>query len=125
MALGFLATKARPDVLTLALPADLVSGLIDAVGHLESSAAGDRRPALAALASDLAARPPRVTAPLELLRELVAVAIDGTSDRVGAAAGRLLRGEGSAGEVRELVAELSGLLDLLDAVDARAGRGTS
>lgn len=117
MALGFLATKARSDVLTLDLPAGLVAALVDAVDHLGSAAGEERGRALEKLAGDLAAAPPRVTARRELLHELVAVAVEETAERVGVASARLLRGEASAAAVRELVARLSDLLDLLDAVD--------
>ena len=117
MALGFLATKARSDVLTLDLPAGLVSALVDAVDQLERTARDERRAALGRLAGELAAAPARVTARRDLLRELVAVAVEETAERVALASNRLLRGEASAAAVRELVARLSGLLDLLDAVD--------
>jgi hypothetical protein len=117
LALGFLATKARSDVLTLSPPADLVPGLVGALDHLRSTAAADRRAPLDELARDLAAGGP-LTARRDLLSELLAVAIDEAGDRIGLQSTRLLRGEGSAAELRAAVAQLSGLLDLLETVDA-------
>jgi hypothetical protein len=117
LALGFLATKARSDVLTLDLPAGLVSALVDAVDQLEHTAGDERRRALERVAGELGARPARLTAPRDLLRELVAVAVEEAAERVGLASIRLLRGEGSAGAVRGPLDELSGLLDLLDVVN--------
>jgi hypothetical protein len=117
LALGFLATKARSDVLTLDLPAGLVAALVDAVDHLGGTADEERRLALDKLTGDLAGAPPRVTARGDLLRELVAVAVEETAERLGVASNRLLRGEASAPAVRGLVAQLTGLLDLLEAVD--------
>jgi hypothetical protein len=110
LALGFLATKARSDVLTLSAPADLVPGLLGALEHLSTPAAAD-------LAEDLAAGGP-VTARRDLLRDWLAVAIDEAGDRIARQSTRLLRGEGSAAELRADLTRLGGLLDLLDAVDA-------
>jgi hypothetical protein len=104
LALGFLATKARSDVLTLSIPADLVSELIGARDHLSSP-------------EGLDVADGRLTARRDLLDELIRVAIDEAGDQAGLAGGRLLRGEGSAAELRARVATLSGLLDLLDAVE--------
>ena len=105
MALGFLATKARSDVLTLSIPADLVPGLSGALGHVSD-------PEGASLAGDA------LTAPRDLLGELLAVAIDEAGERVAVQSTRLLRGEEAAAELRADLARLGGLLDLLDAVDA-------
>lgn len=58
-----------------------------------------------------------LTARRELLREVLTVAIDDVADALGGQATRLLRGIGSAAEVRAGVEELSGLLDLLDTVE--------
>jgi hypothetical protein len=110
LALGFLATKARSDVLTISPPADLVPGLVDALEHLRGAEA-------AALAPDLAAGQP-LTARRDLLRELLAVAIDEAGERVRLQSTRLLRGESAAAELRAELARLSALLDLLDAVQA-------
>lgn len=58
-----------------------------------------------------------LTARRDLLREVLTVAIDDVADALGGHATRLLRGTGSAAEVRAGVEELSGLLDLLDSVE--------
>ena len=105
LALGFLATKARSDVLTLSIPADLVSELSGALGHVSN-------PEGASLAGDA------LTARRDLLGELLAVAIDEAGERVAVQSTRLLRGEEAAAELRADLARLGGLLDLLDAVDA-------
>jgi hypothetical protein len=101
LALGFLATKARSDVLTVSIPADLVSELSGALEHLSSREAVD-------LAEG------QLTARRDLLDELTRVAIDEAGDQVGLASGRLLRGEGSDAQLRARIATLTGLLDLLD-----------
>jgi hypothetical protein len=123
LALGSLATKARSDVLSLSLPAGLVSGLVDALEHLRSSADRERRGALDELERALAAgrapgEPRRITARRDLLRELVAVALDEAADALSVDSAGLLRGERSAGELRDHVAAVTGLLDLLEALDA-------
>jgi hypothetical protein len=105
LALGFLATTARSNVLTLTPPADLVPGLVDALEHLTG-------PDAARLAAALRAGG-AVSARRDLLHEMVRVAIDEAGERVGQGCTRLVRGEGSASELRALVAQLSGLLDLL------------
>jgi hypothetical protein len=104
LALGFLATKARSDVLKLSIPADLVPELIGALEHASSPEAVD-------LAGD------QLTGRRDLLTELMTVAIDEAGERVGLASTRLLRGEGSAAELRARVATLAGLLDLLESVE--------
>jgi hypothetical protein len=123
LALGFLATKARSDVLTLSLPAELASGLVDALDHLRAGAAPHRGASLDDLGRQLAAAPPaggplELTARRDLLSELVAVAIDEAADRLGRHGTRLVRGEASAAELRAGLVELSGLLDLLETLDA-------
>ena len=68
-------------------------------------------------------RPPTLTAPRAVIREAVLVAIDETGEAVSAASTSLLRGrEASAEELRESVAELGGLLDLLETIDYRGSR---
>lgn len=109
LALGFLATTARFDVLTLTPPADLVPELIDALDHLSDP---DARTLATALAAGGA-----VSARRGLLDEMVRAAIDETGERVGQESTRLMRGEASAVAVRGRMAELSGLLDLLDRLD--------
>jgi hypothetical protein len=122
LALGFLATKARSDVLTLSLPADLVSGLVDALDHLRTGAGADRRAELDDLARDLArdlagSGPLEVTARRALLGELLAVAIDEAADELSRQSTLLLRGQPSAAAVRAGLAQVSGLLDLFETVD--------
>ncbi|MEA2401619.1 MAG: hypothetical protein QOK00_2022 [Thermoleophilaceae bacterium] len=118
LALGFLATKARSDVLTLSLPADLVSGLVDALDHLRTGAGADRRAELDDLARDLAGSGPlEVTARRALLGELLAVAIDEAADELSRQSTLLLRGQASAAAVRAGLAQVSGLLDLFETVD--------
>jgi hypothetical protein len=68
-------------------------------------------------------RPPTLTAPRAVIREAVLVALDETGEAVSAASTSLLRGrEASADELRESVAELDGLLDLLETIDYRGSR---
>jgi hypothetical protein len=113
LALGFLATTARSDVLTLSLPAHVVPGLVDALEHLRQSGRAD----LDALARQLDVSGPLVGR-RELLGELLAVAIDEAGDRIGSRSTGLLRGEGLAGELRAPLAELGDLLDLYETLDA-------
>ena len=113
MALGFLATTARSDVLTLSLPAHVVPGLVDALEHLRPSRGAD----LDALARQLADGGP-LTARRDLLGELLAVAIDEAGERIGSRSTGLLRGMGSAGDLRAPLAELGGLLDLYEGLEA-------
>jgi len=113
LALGFLATTARSDVLTLSLPAHVVPGLVDALEQLRQSGRADLDP----LARQLAEGGP-LTARRDLLGELLAVAIDEAGERIGARSTGLLRGEGSAGELRAPLAELGGLLDLYELLDS-------
>jgi hypothetical protein len=113
LALGFLATTARSDVLTLSLPAHVVPGLVDALEHLSASRGAD----LDALARQLADGGP-LTARRDLLRELLGVAIDEAGERIGSRSTGLLRGTGSAGDLRAPLAELGGLLDLYEGLEA-------
>jgi hypothetical protein len=113
LALGFLATTARSDVLTVSLPAHVVPGLVDALEHLRQSGRAD----LDALARQLDEGGPLVGR-RELLGELLAVAIDEAGERLGSLSTGLLRGEGSAGELRAPLAELGDLLDLYEGLDA-------
>jgi hypothetical protein len=115
LALGFLATKASSDVLTLSLPADLVPGVVDALDHLRDSAAAGRRGELDALEAGLSAGA-TLTARRDLLGELLAVAIDEAGERVAGAGSRLLRGECGAAELRTALDRLGGVLDLYDSV---------
>jgi alkylhydroperoxidase family enzyme len=88
------------------VPPDRVARVLDALEHLH--VAGDR---------EVLARSGELTAPRKQLVEVLAAAIDGAADELSGHATRLLRGTGSAAEVRAGVAELSGLLDLLDRVE--------
>ncbi len=117
MALGFLATKASSDVLTLSLPADLVPGFVDALDHLRPSAAAERRAELDDVSASLAAGA-TITARRDLLGELLAVAIDEAAERVAGAGSLLLRGEGAAAGLRAELDGLGRLLDLFDGVAA-------
>jgi hypothetical protein len=116
LALGFLATKASSDVLTLSLPADLVPWLVDALDHLRGSAAAEHRSELDAVAETLSAGA-TITARRDLLGELLAVAIDEAGERVAGAGRRLLRGEGDAAGLRAEVDALGRLLVLFEGVD--------
>jgi hypothetical protein len=107
LALGFLATKARSDEITLSLPPDLAAPLTDALGHLQKAATGMPPPRLDGLA---------LTARRDTLRELLAVAIDESGERVGSASTRLLRGECESAELRAELIRLGALLDLLETV---------
>jgi hypothetical protein len=107
----------------LPLPADLAAGLIDALDHLRATAPAARQAALEDLARQLAAAGSageqlELTAPRDLLRELLAVAVDEAADSLGRHGTRLVRGEASTAELRAGLAELSGLLDLLETVEA-------
>jgi hypothetical protein len=89
-----------------------VAGLLDALQHLEASTASVSRPWLDRLLEDLATG--RVTAPRDLLREVLLVAIDEAAETLNGYCTRLLRGGGSIDEVRAGLAELTGLVDLLE-----------
>jgi hypothetical protein len=115
LALGFLATKARSDVLTLSPPADLVPGLVDALDHLRSAAAAGRRADLDELARRLAAGG-ALTARRDLLAELLAAAIDEAGERVALESTRLLRGERSPAELRAPLKQLTRLLELFESL---------
>jgi hypothetical protein len=58
LALGFLATTARSDEITLSLPAGLAAPLADALGQLREHATGQRGATLEQLAKRLAAGAP-------------------------------------------------------------------
>jgi hypothetical protein len=107
LALGFLATKARSNEITLSLPPELAAPLADALEHLPRAATGERHARLEGL---------ELTAPRGAMRELLAVAIDETGDRVGSASNRLLRGDGGPAELRAELVKLGALLDLLETV---------
>ena len=115
MALGFLATTARSDEITLSLPAELAPSLADALKHLRATAIGARADRFERLANHLATG--ELTASREPLRELLSVAIDETAEALSRSTSRLLRGEdGGAAELRARLDELGALLDLLETV---------
>jgi hypothetical protein len=107
LALGFLATKARSDEITLSLPPDLAAPLTDALADLRRAKSGGPVPRLEGL---------QLTAPRETLRELLAVAIDEAGERVSSASTGLLRAESAPAELRAELVRLGALLDLLAAV---------
>jgi hypothetical protein len=85
------------------VPPARVARLLDALEHLGNRA---ERDALAASGE--------LTAPRSLLREVLKVAIDDAGDALGSHCSDLLRGTGSAAQVRAGVEELGDLVDLLD-----------
>jgi hypothetical protein len=87
----------------LCVPPDRAARVSDALGHLEAAVDG---PTLAP-SGELTGRRAQV-------RELLTVAIDEVAEALGGECTRLLRGTGSAAEVRAGVEELSGLLELLE-----------
>jgi hypothetical protein len=118
LALGFLATTARSDEITLSLPAELAPPLADALDHLREHASGTRAASLEALAKRVAAGAPiALTAARGVLRELLAVAIEDKAERLSQDSTRLLRGDSAAAaELRARLDELGALLDLLETV---------
>jgi hypothetical protein len=116
LALGFLATTARADEITLSLSTELGAPLADALEHLRRAATGERLAAFDDLARQAATR--QLRAPREILRELVVVAIDEAGERVSRDSSRLLRGDAVAAELRAALDELGALLDLLETLPA-------
>jgi hypothetical protein len=115
LALGFLATTARADEITLSLPTDIAAPLIDALEHLRRSSTGERAAAFEELARQAATR--RLSAPRDAVAELLAVAIDEGGERVGRASSQLLRGDPTAAPaLRAALAELGALLDLFESL---------
>jgi hypothetical protein len=90
------------------VPPNRVARLLDALQDLRMSAE-----------HEALGRSGQLTAAPERLSEVLAVAIDEAAEALSADCTRLLRGTGSAAEVRAGVDELSGLLDLLGAVEGR------
>jgi hypothetical protein len=88
------------------VPPARAARLLDALEHLGIAEA---RPALADSGE--------LTAPHAQLREVLVVAIDEAADALSGRCSAMLRGSGSAEQVRAGVEELSALLDLLDRVD--------
>ena len=97
--------------MTLTVPPARVARLLDALEHLQIPEA---RPALV--------RAGELTALRAQLRELLLVAIDEAADALSGHCTRLLRGSGSAEQVRAGVEEVGALLDLLGSVDQPSSR---
>jgi hypothetical protein len=96
---------------TLPVPPARVPRLLDALEHLQIPQGS---PALT--------RTGELTARRGQVREVLLVAIDDAADALSSDCTRLLRGTGSAAQVRAGVEELSGLLDLLGSVDQPSSR---
>jgi hypothetical protein len=103
LALGFLALAGRSEDVRISLPLDLAARLADAADHPVGAGAS--------LAPDGA-----LTGSRAAVRELLAVAIDEAGEHVSLAATALLRGEGTAAELRAALAEAGALLDLRDSL---------
>jgi hypothetical protein len=106
------------------VPPALAAGLLDALHQLQSTAAGDAWPQLEPLVEPLQAGEPAplepvdLTAPAPVLRELLLVAIDEAGESLGRRCTALLRGDATVAAVRGALAELGGLLGLLEGLDA-------
>src|SRR5215213_3808557 len=94
LALGFLATTASADEITLSLPPGLAVPLADALQHLRRTSSGEHAAAFDELARQAATG--ELRASRDTLRELLAVAIDEAGEQVSHASSRLLRGDDSA-----------------------------
>ena len=67
-------------------------------------------------------RPPRLSAGRAVLHEALLVALDDAADELGTRCTRLLRdGGGDTRALRELIAQLGGLLDALDSIATPPG----
>jgi hypothetical protein len=108
LALGFLATKE----ITLSLPDTLAARLADALEQLREVASGERLSALERAAERLSEG--ELAGPPELVRELIAVALDEAGQRIAAASTRLLRGEDADAELSALLSEAIALVELLE-----------
>jgi hypothetical protein len=108
LALGFLATKE----ITLSLPDGVAARLADALEQLRETASGERLTALERVADRLAGG--ELSGPPDLLRELIAVALDVAGEQIAGASTRLLRGEDTTADLRSLLSEASALVDLIE-----------
>ena len=108
MALGFLATKE----ITLSLPDGVAARLADALEQLREVASGDRLTALERVADRVPGG--ALTGPPDLLRELIAIALDEAGEQIGSASTGLLRGEDTTAELRALLSEASALVELIE-----------
>ena len=97
--------------MTLTVPPARVARLLDALEHLEIPEAREGL-----------ARSGELRASRRQVREVLLVAIDEAADGLSGHCTALLRGTGSAAQVRAGVEELSGLLDLLAGVDQPSSR---
>jgi hypothetical protein len=94
------------------VPADQAAGLAGALEQLRDVSEAGRRERLEELLRELEGG--TLTAPRELLAELLAVAIDEAGEALSERCTALLRGSASVAEVRARFATLGGLLDLLE-----------
>jgi hypothetical protein len=103
LALGFLATTARDEDVSLSVPPALARPIADAAEHLPGTRASLREGGT-------------LTGPRDAVRELLAAAIDESGERVSRAATALLRGAGTPGELRAQADELGALLALYESL---------
>jgi len=104
------------------VPPSRVAQLRDALDHLEQSSPHARGQAFLRLKADLEEATGgrvEVTAPRAVLGELIAVTLDEAGEALATACRGLLRGEEASAAVRERVAEVTDLLELLDSVERR------
>jgi HPt (histidine-containing phosphotransfer) domain-containing protein len=103
LALGFLATTARDEDVSLSVPPALARPIADAADHLRGTRATLREDG-------------KLTGSPDAVRELLAVAIDESGERVSRAATALLRGEETPAALRAALAEAGALLALYETV---------
>jgi hypothetical protein len=104
------------------VPPSRVARLRDALDHLEHASADARGRAFRRLRADLDRATGgrfELTATRAELGELIAVALDEAGEALATACRRLLRGEEASAAVRERVAEVAELLDVLDSIERR------
>lgn len=100
------------------MPPERAAALLDAAGHMHGPGAERLRDLLADAAGG--GRRVELEAPRGELRELLAVALDEAGEALAGACTGLLRGSGSAADVRSALAATTGLLELLEELE-RAG----
>jgi len=106
------------------VPPDRAATLLDALLHLREASGQRPRPSLERLAGDLSPshtagrRTVALSAPRGDLHELLLVALDEAAETLAGACADLLRTRGSLAEVHSRLAELGGLVDLLETVEA-------
>jgi hypothetical protein len=104
------------------VPPSRVAQLRDAFDHLEHSSPHAGGQAFLRLKTDLEEATGgriEVTAPRAVLTELIAVALDEAGEALATACRGVLRGQEASSAVRERVAEVTDLLEVLDAVERR------